>query len=264
MNPTKTLNPIISHEIPHSLAEAEGKYQINDYLFILLHRYIEDERYKRIVDSYSGFKILDNSCFELGEAVSNELIAKHVNIIKPDVFVLPDVLGNKRKTLDRSHQFLDEYPALEYKAMAVIQGDTYEDFALCYGEFNNNYNLAMMGIPFCFNWAFKVKMTPFEHAIERVKLVDFLMNEGYIDTNVRHHLLGTWCALEFKLYKNYSWIYSIDTSNPIAAGIEGSHYPIIHKPHLKFDDFAELPLDRINLDIVLQNVTTFKEWTRRT
>jgi len=83
--------PLISHEIPHSLAEAEhaGHYDINDYLFVLLHRYIDDARYRAIVDSYEGFTILDNSCYELGAALSNELIVDYVLKINPDVFVLP-------------------------------------------------------------------------------------------------------------------------------------------------------------------------------
>lgn len=265
MNKTKVSNPIISHEIPHSLAEAElaGKYHINDYLFILLHKYIDDARYRKIVDSYSGFKILDNSCFELGEAMSNELIAEYVDIIKPDIFVLPDTLGDMRKTLDRSHQFLQQYPHLESKAMAVIQGDSYKEFADCYLEFNNQYpNLAMIGIPFCFNWAFRDNLAPFEHAMERVKLIDFLQKYGYIDNSIKHHLLGTWCSLEFKLYKNYRWIYSVDTSNPIAAGIEGDRYPIIHKPKIKFDEFVNMPFDQLNINSILDNVHIFREWTK--
>lgn len=266
MNRTTTSKPIISHEIPHSLAEAElsGKYNINDYLFVLLHRYRDDEQYRKIVDAYSGFKILDNSCFELGEAMSNELIAEYVDIIKPDVFVLPDVLGNKDKTLERSHEFLIKYPKLESKAMAVIQGDSYQEFADCYDEFNNCYHdLAMIGIPFCFNWAFKQGMAPFEHAMERVKLIDFLVNELYIDTTVKHHLLGTWCSLEFQLYKKYKWVYSVDTSNPIAAGIEGDVYPIIHKPKVKFDSFVDMPLHELNIDAILRNVEIFRDWTKR-
>lgn len=262
----ETPNPIISHEMPHSLAEAEleGKYQINDYLFVLLHRYIGDPRYRKIVDSYSGFKILDNSCFELGEAMSNELIVEYVDIIKPDVFVLPDTLGNMQKTLDRSHQFLHQYPHLENKAMAVIQGDNYEEFANCYIEFNGCYpNLAMIGIPFCFNWGFQEKLNPFAHAMERVKLVDFLRNNEYIDTRVKHHLLGTWCALEFTLLKEHKWIYSVDTSNPISAGIEGNKYPIIHKPKPRFDDFVDMPIDQLDIGTILYNVQEFREWTKR-
>ena len=258
------MRPLISHEIPHSLAESElkGEHAVNDYMFILLHRYIEDERYRKIVNSYKGFTILDNSCFELGEALSNELIYEYVNIINPDVFVLPDTLGDMQLTLDRSYDFLDKYPDFESKAMAVIQGDSFKEFAKCYTEFDRTYSdLSMIGIPFCFNWAFALKMDPFEHSMERVKLLHHLDSHSIINPQMKHHLLGTWNALEFKAYKHYNWIYSIDTSNPIAAGIEGDVYPILHKPKIKFDEFVEKELHEINIDAVMNNTRIFKEWT---
>lgn len=256
--------PLISHEIPHSLAEAEarGEYRINDYLFILLHRYIEDSRYRDIVDSYSGYKILDNSCFELGEALSNELINEYVHKIQPDVFVLPDVLGDKDKTIIRSLEFVKAYPDLESKAMAVIQGDTFEEFAECYNTFIKEMpNLAMIGIPFCFNWAFRRNLSPTQHAMERYSLLKYLRR--YINKDTKHHLLGTWWAKEFSYYKEYDWVYSIDTSNPIAAGIEGHRYPIIHKPKPKFDEYVDLGLKDLKIDDIIYNVESFKEIAKR-
>lgn len=258
--------PLISHEIPHSLAEAEaqGHYKINDYLFILLHRYIDDSRYRDIVDSYSGFKILDNSCFELGEALSNELIAEYVERINPDVFVLPDVLGDMDKTISRSIQFVTNYPDLAPRAMAVIQGNTYEEFGECYSIFDDElFDIAMIGIPFCFNWAFRDKLSPYMHAMERVNLLRFLHENNYIRTTTKHHLLGTWCALEFAHYKDYDWIYSIDTSNPIAAGIEGSKYPITHKPRPKFDEFVNKDLKEMDIDLIMNNVQVFREIAKK-
>lgn len=252
--------PLVSHEIPHSLAKEElaGKYNINDFLFVLLHRYIDDKEYRNIVDASKQFKILDNSCFELGEALSNDLIVKYVGKINPDVFVLPDVLGNYEETLERSKKFLFDYSHLEKKAMAVIQGNTHEEFIKCYQDFDA-YEIAMMGIPFCFNWASHA--TPEEHANERVKLLKVL--EPYINHNRKHHLLGTWDIKEFAHYKNYKWVYSVDTSNPIAAGIEGDNYPISHKPKIKFDQFVNYPLTDCNIDVIIENVKTFREVVKR-
>lgn len=257
--------PLISHEIPHSLAEAEhaGDYDINDYLFVLLHRYMSDARYRSIVDSYKGFTILDNSCFELGAALSNELIVEYVEKINPDVFVLPDVLGNMGDTIDRSHDFLMHYPELESKAMAVVQGDTPEEFMECYEWFDENCpSLAMIGIPFCFNWAFRLNMNPVQHAMERVDLIDVLLNEGIIRKTTKHHLLGTWWAPEFGYYHEQDWIYSVDTSNPIAAAIDGDRYPIEHKPKIKFDEFVDMDLKDINIDDIMYNVKEFRNYVR--
>jgi hypothetical protein len=258
--------PLISHEIPHSLAKAEanGDYDINDYQFILLHRYIEDSTYRSIVDSYDGFTILDNSCYELGSALSNNLIADYVERIKPDVFVLPDVLGNMADTINRSTRFLEEYPDLESKAMAVIQGNSKEEFKECYEWFDENCpNLAMIGIPFCFNWGFEQKLDPIAHAMERVNLIDYLLAEGVIRNTTKHHLLGTWWAAEFGYYKEHDWVYSIDTSNPIAAAIDGDRYPIEWKPKIKFDEFVGMDLTGPQMSDIIHNVRWFREVAKR-
>ncbi len=253
--------PLISHEIPHSRAEAEadGKYIINDYHFILLHRYIEDDSYRSIVDSCKKFTILDNSCFELGAALSNSLIAEYVDRIKPDVFVLPDVLGDYKQTINRTREFLEEYPDLDSNAMAVIQGNSHKEFIDCYKEFDDTGGIGMIGIPFCFNWAWDLE--PEEHAMERVKLIRAL--EPYINKNRKHHLLGTWHISEFANYKDYDWVYSVDTSNPIAAGIEGDRYPIFHKPKIKFDEFVDYKLTDFDIDDIMYNVKVFKETVKR-
>jgi len=224
-----------------------------------LHRYIEDDSYRSIVDSCKKHTILDNSCFELGAALSNSLIAEYVNRIKPDVFVLPDVLGNYIETVDRTIEFLAEYPDLDSDAMAVIQGNSHEEFIDCYKEFDAIGGVGMIGIPFCFNWAWDLE--PEEHAMERVKLIHAL--EPYINVNRKHHLLGTWHIKEFTNYKDYKWIYSVDTSNPIAAGIEGDRYPISHKPKIKFDEFVNYKLTDLNINDIMYNVNVFKETVKR-
>ena len=258
--------PLISHEMPHSLAIAaqNGDYKIDDYLFILLHRYISDERYRSIVDNYSGFTILDNSCFELGEALSDELIVEYVEKIKPSVFVLPDTLGDMHKTISRSINFVEKYPGLAPKAMAVIQGNSYEEFEECYMKFDDElYDIAMIGIPFCFNWGFEYNLSPLEHAMERVYLIDHLVDNNIIRKTTKHHLLGTWCAAEFEYLKKYDFIYSVDTSNPIAAGIEHNRYPITHKPKIKFDDFVNMELNELDISTIMYNVDEFRKGVKR-
>ena len=51
-----------------------------------------------------------------------------------------------------------------------------------------------------------------------------MIAEGVINIDKPHHLLGCGLPQEFKAYKNYSWIDSIDTSNPVIHGIKGIWY----------------------------------------
>tara|TARA_R110000823_G_scaffold315605_1_gene448605 strand:- start:2684 stop:3745 length:1062 start_codon:yes stop_codon:yes gene_type:complete len=263
--------PLISHEMPHDLhdyvltdAQTAGEY-INDYMFVLLHRYIDDPVYKAIVDRYDGFKIMDNSCFELGAALSNELIAQYFHIMKPDVFVLPDVLGDMEETIGRSFDFMTDYPELTEYAMAVIQGNTTPEFLECYKVFDAVPNLAMIGIPFCFNWAMNCGVSPRDHSLVRVKLLQNL--EPIINKDRRHHLLGTWCAEEFKEYHSYDWVYSIDTSNPVAAAIESNIYVegegVSTKPKIKFDKFADMFVTSELVHDIIVNVGRFRRIAKR-
>jgi hypothetical protein len=239
----------VSHEMPTSILKHKhlaGK--INDYMFVLLHRYLEDEEYRNVCNSYSGTMILDNSCFELGAALSDELIANTVEELRPTFFVLPDVLMNNKATLQKIETFINKYPELIPQAMAVIQGETMEEMLSSYRSVSAIPNLGMIGIPFHFKWM--VGRSPQDQANERVNLLDKLEESGTINLSIRHHLLGTWHVSEFYNLEYRPYIVSIDTSNPIAAALEGIKYneigtPKYVKPGIKFDDYADMPLEDI-------------------
>jgi hypothetical protein len=58
----------------------------------------------------------------------------------------------------------------------------------------------------------------------RVKLLGDLLRDGVINEDKPHHLLGCGLPQEFAFYKDYKWIYSLDTSNPVVHGIKGVEY----------------------------------------
>ena len=152
-------------------------------------------------------------------------------------------------------------------AMGVIQGDSIPEMIECYKFFDENLPAnAMIGIPFCFNWCIKVKVDPVEHAWARVRLMKAL--EPHINKERKHHLLGTWSAFEFGEYYHYDWIYSLDTSNPIAAGLEGSRYipgqGTTTKPKPKFDEFIDmLHVTSVQYNDIMYNVHEFKKIAKR-
>ena len=78
----------------------------------------------------------------------------------------------------------------------------------------------------------------------------------------RVHLLGTASPIEFGLYKNIKCIESIDTSNPIMAGVEKRVYHqlgISPKPVANMNKYQDVSIDFINVDLVEYNVDMFRK-----
>lgn len=252
--------PLISHEIPLDLID---KHQdiISDYMFVLLHKAKEDENYLRKVCRYrddGGMIYLDNSCFELGEAMSDELLHEYFEIIQPNIVILPDVLGDKDKTVERTLDCIKKYPYMSNYGMAVIQGATPDEMIECYNQFRVLDEIEMIGIPFVFSWVPKV---PQIQAQARIDLLERMVKENIIDDFLDHHLLGTWQAKEFTHYRDYSWIYSIDTSNPVMAALDGIKYNylgIVVKPQSTFDSTYHLKEIDINMELLYHNVKAFR------
>lgn len=256
---------LISHEIPLALIDGHQK-AISDYMYVLLHKMIEDPVYAQKAYDYQkagGQVYLDNSCFELGESLDDELLYEYCEKLNPFVVVLPDVLGNKNATIDRTLKFLDKYPHVANYGMAVAQGSTPDELIECYAHFRDyrgedELDMFMLGIPFVFSW---VEKEPAIQASARIQLLEMMSRRHVIDQNRWHHLLGTWQANEFSQYKNYHWVYSLDTSNPVMAAIDGTRYTdvgLFHKPRSTFDTSYHLTAEDIDMNLLMHNVKTFR------
>jgi hypothetical protein len=249
---------LISHEMPLALMKSKHHDLINDYMYVLLHKLEEDSRYADTAMNYDGHLYLDNSCFELGESLDNDLLYKWYKKLNPSIVIAPDVLGDKDKTIERTTAFIEAYPDAIISTMAVAQGDSQESLIECYNAFKG-MGFAMIGIPFVYSW---VPKEPLLQASERISLLKRMVEEGHIDTSIKHHLLGTWAAREFLEYQGYNWVYSVDTSNPIMAAIDGYKYTdkgLWFKPHSTFDSTYELKSRDIDMNMLYNNVDSFKE-----
>jgi hypothetical protein len=256
---------LISHEIPLDLID-NHQDKISDYMYVLLHKLIEDQEYAKKVGEYKkngGIVFMDNSCYELGASLSNVTLYEWCETLNPDIVVLPDVLGNRNTTLERTFGFLGDYPHVANYGMAVAQGSNPAELIDCYAEFRDYRNvhgdpITMIGIPFVFSW---VEKDPAKQAAERINLLELMDRRRIIDRNRRHHLLGTWQANEFSHYRNYGWVWSLDTSNPIMAAIDGADYTnigIFHKPKATFDSVYGLLERDINMERLYSNVEKFR------
>ena len=263
------MNVKISHEIPLSIINEHQDF-ISDYMFVLLHKILEDKEYANLALEFSDHGeiiYLDNSCFELGESLDNELLYEWYQRIEPEYVILPDVLGNKETTLQRTMEFVNSYPDTISQGMPVAQGATQDELIDCYKQFRDFglefggqvKHFDIIGIPFVYSWADK---EPTTQANERIKLLKRMVEEEIIDLNLKHHLLGTWQAREFSHYRDYNWIYSVDTSNPVMAALDGDIYGNmgrLNKPKSSFDSVYNLQPEEIDFNLLYKNVDKFRE-----
>lgn len=272
---------LISHESPLCMLEASRLY--NDYDYCLVHLLPEYEEYK---DFY--FKcvnegrqvLLDNSIFELGEAYNSEKFAQWVVSLKPTEYIVPDSLENADKTIELFKDFTSTYKDLPGKKIGVVQGKTFKELKDCYNfmaehadkiaisfDYNyyttNNSNVEFLTTFFTENN--KSKWT--DYASGRIQFLLDLHKDNVL-VKKPHHLLGCSVPWEFKALRHLepinSYIQSIDTSNPIVAGILNTPYDerfgLNQKWSFKLVDFINTKLSEKQQEIALKNIEIFRSF----
>ena len=266
---------LVSHESPIGFLERSRNY--NDYDYALVHLFETNPEY------YSFFKVsktlgrevlLDNSIFELGEAFDTKKFVKYIKELEPTYYVVPDVLEDSQKTMSSFHKFRLEYPDLPGLKIGVVQGKTYQELVDCY-----RYMAKMadyIAISFDYSWYDTVTQssaTPVSqyHTLEkqsrgRRRLINMLQEDMVWNYNKPHHLLGCSLASEFK---HYTWdrsIRSLDTSNPVVAGILNKRYlrgiGLLDKPSVLLADLITAELNEEQEKDILYNVDEFKTLLR--
>lgn len=256
---------LVSHEIPISVFSIFKR--MNDYDYCLLHLTYENEQYKNyyINAVKEGRQVLlDNSLFELGDALTNEQLAEGVKLINPTWYVIPDCLNNKDVTIERFKAFKADYPDLPGKAVGVVQGSTIEDMIECYKFMSEHAD--KIAIPFdskAFEEVVDDKDQLFQWCKGRQYFIQLLVRSGIWNHEKPHHLLGCSYAREFSfpLYKNIS-IESVDTSNPIIAALHGElykSYGLDYKPSTKLCDLINHEVTFDEFTLMVRNALQFKK-----
>lgn len=252
---------------------------INDYDFVLLHLYLEDEEYALYFNELRSrlpyrMMVLDNSAYEFfvkGEELDFNKFYTTIRELKPDYYILPDVLMDKEKTLAGTRKFLDEYriPGCS-KPMAVAQGDSIEDMIDCLEQYIE-MDIDAVAIPFHNSFyremsvsvnianAFMVEYgyinADIEYAMGRV---EFLSRIQDILKRFKHvHILGSHCPLEAKFY-DYS---TMDTGYPVKLAIVGQVLgKEKEKPNIIIDEFYGGELSLETKALIESNIKKMKGW----
>ena len=269
----------IAHEAPLSIAPLIR--ELTDYDYALVHLFLEPEGEKYFNFFRESLKmgrevILDNSSYELGDSFNPKIFNKWITKLKPTYYVVPDCPGNCKETMTRAIKWCNN-PEIEkrdrdfnIKKIGVVQGRTYEEIVECYKFWDE---AGIDKIAFTFFYPFyddnKLDTNRFVSLMKnRQQLITRLLNDGVINTEKKHHLLGCWLPQEFKFYKDgYDWIDSIDTSNPVLHGIEGELYEdegLFHKSSVKMESLMFKPASDFasEYDIIEGNVIKFEEFVR--
>jgi len=264
----------IAHEAPISIMEDVKSY--TDYDYALVHLFETHPEY------YNSFKksleegrevILDNSIFELGESFDPDRYADWIKKLKPTEYIIPDVLEDTSGTIMSAIKWMNKYRDLPGKKIAVVHGKNMEDFIYCY---NRLLDLGVDKIAFTFRGHLYENeslgsVKPLDHRIKlmswalgRIRVMDKLVGEDVIDKEVPHHLLGCSLPQEFLHYLNedFSWIESIDTSNPVTMGLDYKNYDskggCSFKPEAILFERIDEKVDAGKLHFIISNILSFR------
>ena len=259
----------IAHEAPISIFH--WTQTRTDYDYALVHLFEESKEYYELFEralQRGREVILDNSIFELGQAFDRDKYVKWINKLKPTWYIIPDVLEDVQGTLFSFNHWLEKYAPLvdrSVKKIGVIQGKTYEEIVECY----KNIEPFVDKVAISFDYSYYIESTKELEPINkyaawmfgRQKLLKNMLDDGTINVNKRHHLLG--CALpqEFSAYSKYSWIDSVDTSNPVVHGINRITYGnngLQNKVSTKLIEYMHETLNYDQLTDIDRNIKRFR------
>ena len=255
----------VSHEVPLQLL-SDSK-QFNDYDYCLPHLldiHPEYEDYFRQAKKEGRYIIMDNSLHELGEAYDTKRLIYWVNELKPNEFIVPDVWENSIYSIRNAKHWSKVELPKEVTKVAVVQGKSYSEFASGYQSYKW-FGYEKIAFSYGASWFEECFQHPNPHIAKmmgRLKTINNLYKYDIISDYDRVHLLGCNLPQAYLYYKDYPFVETIDTSNPIIHGLEGVRYSeggLVHKSSQKIDkDFTQKVTLKQKEDI-LYNVKMFRK-----
>ena len=259
---------LVSHESPISMLDESRNY--NDYDYALVHlfeKYPEYYNFFKVSKTLGREVLLDNSIFELGHAFDPKKFAKYVKELEPTYYVVPDVLEDSQQTCSSFNKFTLNYPDLPGLKIGVVQGKTYQELVNCYKFMAEHADY--IAISFDYSWyetiAFSNTGCKLQQQMKgRRRFINMLIEDSVWDDRKPHHLLGCSLAQEFTYYRKYiNGIRSVDTSNPVVAGIVGKRYykdiGLLEKPSVLLADLIKVDVNSEMRADIEYNTAEFKK-----
>ena len=255
----------VSHEVPFCLLEESKTF--NGYDYCLPHLLDENPQYRDFFyksKEMGRYIVMDNSLHELGKAYDSKRLLYWINEIKPQEFIVPDVWENQVESIVNARYWSKiELPKGVLK-VAVVQAQSISEAMICTKIYKE---LGYKKIAYSYGASYYNEVCPhpnkdFGKAIGRFTLISDLYKNKFLTNSDRVHLLGTAWPAEFGMYSSFPFIESIDTSNPIMATLDGMEYDklgIQTKPTANMNNFQDIDVENVNLDLLHYNVRMFRE-----
>ncbi len=259
----------ISHELP--LALMHHAYKWNDYDYCLPHLIDQYDQYKIFFQKSrldKRFIIMDNGLFE-GVLHTTEDLLEKINLVRPDIFIVPDAWNDSTTTLVNAKSWMINYKSNlpeGVNLMAVCQGKDMGELVTTYqtlvdlGYTHIAFNHSSIAYQYEYEGIDHLKAAMYG----RMEFIRRLVASNTIRKSHYHHLLGCSLPQEFMSYKDWTFIKSVDTSNPILVGAEGQRYTndgLTWKPKEKLEHYFEKDLSGQVEDITF-NVQQFRKFIK--
>lgn len=255
----------VSHEVPLQLLSLSELF--NDYLYCLPHLldlHPDYETYFREAKKAGKYIIMDNSLHELGEAYNTKRLLYWVNELEPNEFIVPDVWENAHLSVRNAKQWAEIQLPENTLKVAVVQGKNQTEFATSYQSYKW-FGYRKIAFSYGASWFAETFNHPniyISKMIGRLKTITNLYKYNVIGDYDNVHLLGCNLPQEFLYYKDFPFIKSIDTSNPIIHGLEGIRYSeggLLHKSSQKIDENFTQEVSQDQINNILHNVNMFRK-----
>jgi hypothetical protein len=259
----------VSHELPLGLMH--HAYEWNNYDYCLPHLIDQYDQYRLFFQKSrldKRFIIMDNGLFE-GVTHTTEDLLNKINLVRPDVFIVPDAWNDSNTTLVNAKSWMINYKQHlpeGVNLMAVCQG---QDIGELITTYQTLVDLGYEHIAFNHSSiAYQNEYTGMDHLkasmYGRMEFIRRLVQSGTIRKSHYHHLLGCSLPQEFMSYSDWKFVKSVDTSNPILVGAEGKRYSdsgLTWKPKEKLEHYFEKDLSG-QLEDIIFNVDRFKSFIK--
>lgn len=256
----------IYHESPLCFFDQVQEETAGNYFLVHLFEEIPSYFEKAVKSREEGRSvILDNSIFELGAAFDSDKFRAWVELLKPTEYIIPDALEDAETTVRNVQNWEFNLPG---KSIGVVQGKTSAELIWCYKEIEPFVDK----IAISFDYSLYERWFPEEGKLTawtlgRQHLIEHVMDR-LVNKSKPHHLLGCGLPWEFSNYSDYSWIESIDTSNPVMYAIDSGRYPehlrdVNHKPEAKLftlmNWFPDSQYYKQYEDDIIHNIRQFRK-----